>query len=61
MSDFIAERMWPGARIDRSIFGTDDPDQIWRFVRDACPEAVDCFAGHPRQTNGGIDRTSGTP
>ena len=44
MSEFIAERLWPDARIERSIFGTDDPDEIWRLVCDACPDAVGCFA-----------------
>jgi hypothetical protein len=44
MSDFIAEKIWPDARIERSIFGTDDPDAIWRQVVEACPDAVDCFA-----------------
>ena len=44
MSDFIAERMWPEAVVERSIFGTDDPDAIWAQVRQACPDAVDCFA-----------------
>lgn len=43
MSDFIAERMWPGAPIERSIFGTDDAEEVWRQVRDVCPDAVDCF------------------
>jgi hypothetical protein len=44
VSAFIAERMWPGAPIERSIFGTDDPDEIWRQVLELCPEAVACFA-----------------
>jgi hypothetical protein len=44
LSDFIAERMWPEASIERSIFGTDDPDEIWQLIRDVCPEAVECFA-----------------
>jgi hypothetical protein len=44
VSDFIAERIWPGARLERSIFGTDDPEEIWRQALAACPEAVDCFA-----------------
>src|SRR5919199_5428082 len=35
--------MWPGAPIERSIFGTDEPEEIWRLVVDACPDAVDCF------------------
>jgi Phosphotransferase enzyme family len=46
VSEFIAERMWPGARVERSIFGTDDADEIWRQVRDVCPDAVECFAFH---------------
>jgi hypothetical protein len=44
VSEFIAERMWPDAPIERSIFGTDDPDEIWRLACEACPDAVDCFA-----------------
>jgi hypothetical protein len=44
MSDFIAERLWPEARVERSIFGTDDPRAIWAQVLHACPDAVDCFA-----------------
>jgi hypothetical protein len=44
MSDFIAERIWPDARIERSIFGTDDPRAIWTQVLEACPDALDCFA-----------------
>jgi hypothetical protein len=43
VSEFIAERITAGGPIERSIFGTDDPDEIWRSVRDVCPEAVDCF------------------
>jgi hypothetical protein len=27
----------------RSIFGTDDWEEIWRQVREVCPEAEDCF------------------
>jgi hypothetical protein len=46
VSEFIAERMWPDARIERSIFGTDDAEEIWRQVRDLCPDAVECFAVH---------------
>jgi hypothetical protein len=42
MSELIAERMWPGAAIERSILGTDDPE-IWRLARAVCPDAVDCF------------------
>jgi hypothetical protein len=44
VSDFIAERIWPGPAVERSIFGTADPDAIWRSVQEVCPEAVDCFA-----------------
>jgi Phosphotransferase enzyme family len=44
MSEFIAERIWPGGRVERSIFGTADPDEIWRLARAACPEAIECFA-----------------
>jgi hypothetical protein len=46
VSEFIAERIWPDARIERSIFGTDDAEEIWRQVRDLCPDAVECFAFH---------------
>lgn len=44
MSDFIASRIGSDARIERSIFGTDDPVEIWEVARELCPEAVDCFA-----------------
>ena len=44
VSEFIAERMWPGAAVERSIFGTDDPEEIWRLALAVCPDAVDCFA-----------------
>jgi hypothetical protein len=44
MSDFIAESIWPDARVERSIFGTGDPDAIWGQVLEACPDAVGCFA-----------------
>lgn len=44
MSEFIATRIWPGARVERSIFGTDDPEEIWRLVRERCSEAEECFA-----------------
>lgn len=44
MSEFIAERMWPNPVVERSIFGTDDPDAIWRRVLEACPDAIECFA-----------------
>jgi hypothetical protein len=43
-SEFIAERMWPEALVERSIFGTGDPERIWAQVLDVCPEAVECFA-----------------
>jgi hypothetical protein len=44
VSEFIAERLWPGAAVERSIFGTDDPDEIWRQALDLCPDAAECFA-----------------
>jgi hypothetical protein len=44
VSEFIAESMWPDAPIERSIFGTDDPQAIWNQVVELCPEAVECFA-----------------
>jgi hypothetical protein len=44
VSEFIAEQMWPDPMVERSIFGTDDPDEIWRFARELCPDAIDCFA-----------------
>ena len=44
MSEFIAEAMWPDGPIERSIFGTDDPEAIWQQVRALCPQAVECFA-----------------
>jgi hypothetical protein len=44
VSEFIAERMWPGAPIERSILGTDDPEEIWRQALAVRPDAVDCFA-----------------
>jgi hypothetical protein len=44
VSEFIAEAMWPDAPIERSIFGTDDPEAIWQRARELCPEAVECFA-----------------
>jgi hypothetical protein len=40
----IAASLWPDAKVERSIFGTDDPDAIWGHVLEACPEATDCFA-----------------
>jgi len=33
----IAASLWPGAAIERSLFGTADPDAIWRQVIEACP------------------------
>jgi hypothetical protein len=36
--------MWPGAAVERSIFGTSDPVAIWRRVRETWPEVEDCFA-----------------
>jgi hypothetical protein len=44
VSEFIAAKIWPGAVIERSIFGTDDPGAIWAQVLEACPDAVECFA-----------------
>jgi hypothetical protein len=44
MSEFIASKVWPDARIEQSIFGTDDASEIWRQVLEVCPEAVECFA-----------------
>jgi hypothetical protein len=44
VSEFIAESIWPGAPIERSIFGTDDPQAIWGQALELCPEAVGCFA-----------------
>ncbi len=44
MSAFLAERIEPDAPIERSIFGTDDPEAIWAQVLALCPDAVDCFA-----------------
>jgi len=41
---FIAARLGPDARLERSLFGTDDPERIWARVQQACPEAVECFA-----------------
>lgn len=43
VSELIAERMWPGALVERSIFGTDDPSAIWAQVLAICPDAVECF------------------
>jgi hypothetical protein len=44
VSEFLAEQIWPEARIERSIFGTDDPKAIWAQVLELCPEAASCFA-----------------
>ncbi len=44
MREFIAARTWPDAALEPSIFGSDDPEQIWRQVLAVCPEAVGCFA-----------------
>jgi hypothetical protein len=44
VSEFIAAHIWPGARIERSVLGTDDPDAIWARVLEVCPDAVECFA-----------------
>jgi hypothetical protein len=41
--EIIAKRIWPGAAVERSIFGTRDPAAIWARVRETWPEAVDCF------------------
>jgi hypothetical protein len=40
----IAATVWPDAKVERSIFGTDDPDSIWEQVLDVCPDARACFA-----------------
>jgi hypothetical protein len=44
VSEFLAERIGPEAPIERSIFGTDDPNEIWAQVLELCPEAASCFA-----------------
>jgi hypothetical protein len=44
VSEFISEHLWPDARIERSILGTDDADEIWARVLAVCPDAVECFA-----------------
>ena len=43
MSEFLAANIWPDALVERSIFGTDNPAEIWAHVRSVVPEAVDCF------------------
>jgi Phosphotransferase enzyme family len=40
----IAATVCPDAKVERSIFGTDDPDSIWEQVLDVCPDARACFA-----------------
>ena len=40
----IAASLWPDPKVERSIFGTADPEAIWGQVLEACPEAEDCFA-----------------
>jgi hypothetical protein len=40
----IAASLWPDAKVERSIFGTDDPDAIWEHVLAVCPDAKECFA-----------------
>jgi hypothetical protein len=44
VSAFLAERIEPDDPVERSIFGTTDPDEIWRQVVAICPDAVECFA-----------------
>jgi hypothetical protein len=44
VSEFIAEHMWPEGRVERSIFGTDEPGEIWKRVVELCPDAAECFA-----------------
>lgn len=45
MSAFLAERIAPDdAPLERSIFGTAEPEEIWRQVVAICPDAVECFA-----------------
>jgi len=44
MSEFIANAIWPDAVLERAIFGTDAPNEIWARVLDACPDAMECFA-----------------
>jgi hypothetical protein len=39
----IAASLWPDARVERSIFGTDDPEAIWAQVVETCPEVKGCF------------------
>jgi hypothetical protein len=44
VSEFLAQHMWPGAPIERSIFGTADATEIWAQVLEFCPDAASCFA-----------------
>jgi hypothetical protein len=44
VSSFLAAQIEPDAPIERSIFGTADPDEIWRQIVALCPDAVECFA-----------------
>jgi hypothetical protein len=40
----IAASLWPDPKVERSIFGTADPEAIWEQVLETCPEAMGCFA-----------------
>jgi hypothetical protein len=40
----IAASLWPEPKVELSIFGTVDPDEIWEQVLEVCPDAVECFA-----------------
>jgi hypothetical protein len=40
----IAASLWPDPKVERSIFGTADPDAIWEQVLEVSPEAESCFA-----------------
>lgn len=40
----IATSLSPDPKVERSIFGTVEPEAIWEQVLAACPEAVGCFA-----------------
>jgi hypothetical protein len=40
----IAASLWPDPKVERSIFGTADPEAIWEQVRETCPDALGCFA-----------------
>jgi Phosphotransferase enzyme family len=39
----IAKSLWPDPKVERSIFGTADPEAIWEQALETCPEAVGCF------------------